>query len=90
MIVKTWEDEGLISDLAETFSKLRKFKMKPNPEKCPFSVPSRKLLEYMVSHHSIDPNAEKVSAITKMKLLNSLHDVQKLMRCMATLSRFIS
>jgi hypothetical protein len=32
MDVKTWDEEGLISDLAETFDDLRKFKMKLNPE----------------------------------------------------------
>jgi hypothetical protein len=64
--------------------------MKLNPEKCTFGVPSGKLLGYMVSHHGIDPNLEKVSAITKMKLPESLHDMQKLTRRMATLSRFIS
>jgi hypothetical protein len=75
VVVKTWEDEGLISDLAETFNNLRKFKMKLNPQKCTFSVPSRKLLGYMVLCRGIDPNPEKVSAITKMKPLESLHDV---------------
>jgi hypothetical protein len=90
MVVKTQEKEGLISDLAETFDNLRKLKMKLNPEKCTFDVPSEKLLEYMVSHHGIDPNPEKVSSITKMKLLESLHDVQQLTGCMATLSRCIS
>jgi hypothetical protein len=79
-----------MSDLAETFDTLRKFKMKLNPEKCAFGVPSLKLLRYMVSHHRTDPNPEKVSAITKMKPPKSLHDVQKLMGCMAALSRFIS
>jgi hypothetical protein len=33
IVVKTWEDEGLISDLPETFNNLRKFKMKLNPER---------------------------------------------------------
>jgi hypothetical protein len=61
-----------------------------NPEKCTFGVPSGKLLGYIVSHRGIDPNQEKASAINKMKLPESLHDVQKLMRCMAALSRFIS
>jgi hypothetical protein len=49
MVVKTQEEEGLISNLAETFDNLRKFKMKLNPEKCTFGVPSGKLLGYMVS-----------------------------------------
>jgi hypothetical protein len=90
VVVKTQEDEGLISDLTETFDNLRKFKMKLNPEKCTFGVPSGKLLRYMVYQHGIDPNPEKVSAITKMKPPESLHDVQKLKGCMAALSRFIS
>jgi hypothetical protein len=44
----------------------------------------------MVSYCGIDPNPKKVLAITKMKPSESLHDVQKLMGCMAALSRFIS
>jgi hypothetical protein len=44
----------------------------------------------MVSWCGIDPNPKKVSAITKMTPPESLHDVQKLMGCMAALSRFIS
>jgi hypothetical protein len=90
VVVKTREEEGLISDLAETFDSLRKFKMKLNPEKCTFGVPSGKLLGYMVSRRDIDPNPEKVSAINKMKPLESLHGVQKLTGCMAALSTFIS
>jgi hypothetical protein len=90
VVVKTWEEEGLISDLAETFDNLRKFKMMLNPEKCTFGVPSGKLLGHMVSRCGIDPNPKKVSTITKMQPPESLHDVQKLMVCMATLSRFIS
>jgi hypothetical protein len=65
VVVKTREEEGLIFDLAETFNNLRKFKMKLNPEKCTFDVPSRKLLGYMVSRCGIDPNPEKVSAIIR-------------------------
>jgi hypothetical protein len=75
VVVKTWEEEGHISDLVETFDNLRKFKMKLNPEKCTFGVLSGKLLEYMVSYRGIDPNIEKVSSITKMRPPVSLHDV---------------
>jgi hypothetical protein len=90
VLIKTQEDEGLIFDLTEIFNNLRKFKMKLNPNKCTFGVPSGKLLGYMVSHHGIDPNPEKVSAITKIKPPKSLHDVQELMGCMTALSKFIS
>jgi hypothetical protein len=90
VVRKTREDEGLISDLAKTFDNLRKFKVKLSPDKCTFGVPSRKLLGYMVSYRGIDPNLEKVPAITKMKLPENLHYVQMLTGHMATLSRFIS
>jgi hypothetical protein len=36
MVVKTREEEGLISNLAETIDNLRKFKMKLNHERCTF------------------------------------------------------
>jgi hypothetical protein len=90
VVIKTQKDEELISDLAETFDNLRKFKMKLNLEKYIFGVPSGKLLGHMISRRGIDPNPEKVSTITKIKPPESLHDVQKLMEYMDTLSRFIS
>jgi hypothetical protein len=43
VVVKTREKERLISDPSEAFDNLRKFKIKLNPEKCTFGVPSRKL-----------------------------------------------
>jgi hypothetical protein len=64
--------------------------MNLNPDKCTFGVPSGKLPVYMVSRRGIDPNSEKVLDITKMKLAESLLDVQKLTGCMDALSRFIS
>jgi hypothetical protein len=75
VVVKTQEDEGLISDLVEAFDNLRNFEMKLNPKKYTFGVPSGKLLGYVVSRCGIDPNPEKVSVITKMKPSESLHDV---------------
>jgi hypothetical protein len=72
VVVKTQEGEGFISNMAETIDNLRKFKMKLNPKKCTFGVPSGKILRYMVSCHGIDPNPEKVSTITKMKPPESL------------------
>jgi hypothetical protein len=90
MVMKTREAEGFISNLAETFDNLRKFKMKLNPEKCTFDVPLEKLLRYMVSWCGINPNPEMVSTITKMAPPESFHDVQELTWCMTALSRFIS
>jgi hypothetical protein len=71
VVIKTQEDKRLISDLAETFHNMRKLSIKLNLEKCTFGVPSGKLLGYMVSHRRIDPNPEKVLAITNMKPLEN-------------------
>jgi hypothetical protein len=90
IVIKTQKLEDLISNLVKTSDNLRKFNMKLNPEKCTFGMPSEKLLEYMVSHHRIDPNPEKVSVLMNMTPPESLLDVQKLTGCMAALSRFIS
>ena len=61
-----------------------------NPSKCIFGVPSDILLGYIVSARGIEPNLDKVSAITNMKWPTYVKDIQKLTGCMAALSRFIS
>jgi hypothetical protein len=84
VVVKTSEEEGLIADLAETFDNLRKFKMKLNLKKCTLVYPHEKYSGIW------SPVVVKVSVITKMKLPESLHDVEKLTGSMAALSRFVS
>jgi hypothetical protein len=67
IIVKTREGRTLIKDLEETFAILRKVNMKLNPAKCAFGVPSGKLLGFLVSHHGIEVNPDKVKAIEVMR-----------------------
>nr|ABA97230.1 retrotransposon protein, putative, Ty3-gypsy subclass [Oryza sativa Japonica Group] len=90
IVVKTKQKDDLIADLEETFTSIRAFKMKLNPEKCIFGVPSGKLLGFMVSQRGIQANPEKINAILNMKPPSSQKDVQKLTGCMAALSRFVS
>jgi hypothetical protein len=90
VVVKTRSHDEFISDLEETFRSLRKFKWKLNPTKCVFSVPSGKLLGFIVSHRGIEANPEKITAITTMEAPKTIKDVQKLTGCMAALNRFIS
>nr|AAS79740.1 putative polyprotein [Oryza sativa Japonica Group] len=90
VVIKTKQKDDLISDLEETFASIRAFRMKLNPEKCTFGVPSGKLLGFMVSHRGIQANPEKVTAILNMKPPSTQKDVQKLTGCMAALSRFVS
>jgi hypothetical protein len=82
VVIKTRNPDGLIADLEETFSSLRRFRWKLNPTKCVFGVPSGKLLGFIVSNRGIEANPMKISATIK--------DVQKLIGCIAALNRFIS
>jgi hypothetical protein len=91
VVVKTQNsDTQLIADLEETFASLREYRWKLNPNKCVFSVTSGKLLSFIINHRGIEANLEKISAITKMKALTCIKDMQKLTGCMAALNRFIS
>src|SRR6266540_4023941 len=90
VIIKSRVKEDLISDLSKTFTNLRCFRWKLNPEKCVFGVPSGKLLGFIVSYHDVEANPQKLKDIFKMNSSTTLKDVQKLIDCMATLSRFVS
>jgi dsDNA-binding SOS-regulon protein len=90
VVVKTRNSNMLIADLEETFTSLREYRWKLNPNKCVFIVPSGKLLGFIISHRGIEANPEKISAITCMKAPTCINDVQKLTGCMAALNRFIS
>jgi hypothetical protein len=90
VVIKTRFSNTLIADLEETFASLREYRWKLNPNKCVFSVPSGKLLGFIISHRGIEANPEKISAITKMKAPTCIKDVQKLTGCMVALNIFIS
>jgi hypothetical protein len=90
VVVKTRNSRTLINDVEETFASLREYRWKLNPNKCVFSVPSGKLLGFIISQGGIEANHEKISAITSMKAPTSIKDVQKLTGCMAALNKFIS
>jgi hypothetical protein len=97
VVIKTRNHDEFIADLEETFNSLCKFWWKLNPTKCIFGVLSGKLLGllgklfgFIVSHRGIEPNPEKITAITDMGALKSIKAVQKLTGCMAALNRFIS
>jgi ribonuclease HI len=90
IIVKTRKASDLLSDLETTFKCLRAKGVKLNPEKCVFGVPRGMLLGFIVSERGIEANPEKIAAITNMGPVKDLKGVQRVMGCLAALSRFIS
>jgi hypothetical protein len=79
IVVKTRKADDLVDDLRITFDCLRANRVKLNPEKCVFGVP-----------RGIEANPEKVAALERMGPIRDLKGVQKVLGCLAALSRFIS
>jgi hypothetical protein len=90
IIVKMKKASDLLSNLETTFKCLRAKGVKLNPEKCVFGVPRGMLLGFIVSERGIEANPEKIAAITNMGPIKDLKGVQRVMGCLAALSRFIS
>jgi ribonuclease HI len=90
VVITTRKEESLISDLAETFDNLNRYKLKLNPTKCSFGVSAGQLLGFLVSVRGIEANPEKIQAILTMGKPTKLHDVQKLAGRIAALSRFVA
>jgi hypothetical protein len=90
IVMKTRKADDLVSELHVAFDCLQANGVKLNPEKCVFGVPRGMLLGYIVSQRRIEPNPEKVTALEWMGLIRDLKGVQKVLGCLAALSRFIS
>jgi hypothetical protein len=90
IMVKSKRVSNLVDDLDIMFKCLKAKNIKLNPKKCVFGVPRGMLLGFIVSEQAIEANLEKISAITKMGPIRDLKGVQKVMSCLAALSRFIS
>jgi hypothetical protein len=90
IVVKTRKAFDLLSDLETTFRCLKAKGVKLNPEKCVFGVPRGMLLGFIVSERGIEAKPEKIAAITNMCPIKDLKGVQRVMGCLAALSRFIS
>jgi hypothetical protein len=90
IVIKTRKADDLVGDLGIAFGCLRANGVKLNPEKCVFGVPRGMLLGYIVSQRGIEANPEKVTALERMGPIRDLKGVQKVLGCLAALSRFIS
>ena len=90
VVIKTKGADNFINNLQHVFDSLRKYRLKLNTDKCAFGVPARKLLGFIICNRGIEANPEKIDAILRMEPPTSQKKVQKLIGCMAALSRFIS
>jgi hypothetical protein len=90
VVITTRKEESLISDLANTFDNLNRYKLKLNPTKCSFGVSAGQLLGFLVSARGIEANPENIQSILTMGKPTKLHNMQKLAGRVAALSRFVA
>lgn len=77
MIAKSQTEEEYITNMEKLFTRLRKFRLRLNPNKCTFRVRSGKLLGFIVSPKGIEMNLDKVRDIQNMpapKIEKEVHD----------------
>jgi hypothetical protein len=89
IVVKVKSRTSLLDNLTLVFDRLRLTCTKLNSDKCVFGVTANKFLGFLVSYQGIEGNPQKIKTIEAMQSPACIKDVQKLTRCLATLSRFI-
>ncbi|KAL0290959.1 UNVERIFIED_CONTAM: Retrovirus-related Pol polyprotein from transposon, partial [Sesamum radiatum] len=77
MLVKSKKAEEHVKDLEETFSVLRKYKLKLNQAKCAFGVEGGRFVGFMMTQRGIEANSLKIKAIIDMKAPTCLNEAQK-------------
>ncbi|KAM1666903.1 hypothetical protein ACFX15_045254 [Malus domestica] len=90
MLVKSKHVDQHITNLSETFTILKRYRMRLNPNKCAFGVGSGKFLGFTISQRGIEANPEKIKAILDMKEPVTSKDIQSLTGEVTALTRFIS
>ena len=90
MIARSQSEEEHLHHLSKLFKRLKKYKLKLNPNKCTFRVRSRKLLCFVVSGKGIEVDPSKVKSIQEIPVPHSENEVRGFLGRLTYISRFIS
>ncbi|GAU51810.1 hypothetical protein TSUD_415980 [Trifolium subterraneum] len=90
MIVKSGTEEEHVEYLSKMFQRVRKYRLRLNPNKCTFGVRSGKLLGFIVSQKGIEVDPDKVRAIREMPAPQTEKQVRGFLGRLNYISRFIS
>ena len=66
MIVKSKDRESHTINLRKFFERVKKYRLRLNPQKCTFGVTAEKLLGFLVSNRGIEVDLSKIKAILEM------------------------
>nr|GEU60330.1 reverse transcriptase domain-containing protein [Tanacetum cinerariifolium] len=89
-IIKSTSEEGMLSDIQETFKRFRLINIKLNLKKCSFGVEEGLILGHLIAKKGTKANPSKIKAITELEQPQTLKDIQSLKKKLATFSRFLS
>lgn len=90
MIAKSHTEEEHLVNLQKLFERLRKFKLRLNPNKCTFGVRSGELLGFLVSERGIEADPAKIKAIQEMPEPRTEKQVRGFLGRLNYISIFIS
>ena len=90
MIAKSRTKVEHVEHLLKFFQRLRKYKLRLNPNKCTFGVRFGKLLGFIVSERGIEVDPAKVKAIQEIPAPRTEKQVRGFLDRLNYISRFIS
>ncbi|GJZ52593.1 reverse transcriptase domain-containing protein [Tanacetum coccineum] len=86
MVIKRTFEEGMLSDIQETFERFRSINTKLNPKNCSFGVEEGPFLGHLITKQGIKANPLKIKAVTELEQPRALKDIQSLNGKLAVLS----
>ena len=90
MIARYQTEEENLDHLQKLFERLKKYKLRLNPNKCTFGVRSGKLLGFVICNKGIEVDSTKVKAIQEMPTPCTEKEVRGFLGRLNYISRFIS
>ena len=90
MISKSRTEVEHVEHFSKLFQRLRKYKLRLNPNKCTFEVRSGKLLGFIVSERGIEVDPAKAKAIQEMPVPKTEKQIRGFFGRLNYISRFIS
>ena len=89
MVAKSREGESHERILRKLFERLRKFKLRLNPNKCVFGALTGKLLGFIVSQKGIEIDPDKIKAIRDMPVPTTEKQIRSFLGRLNYIARFI-
>ena len=90
MIAKSQTEEEHLDHLHKLFERLKKYKLRLNPNKFTFGLRSGKLLGFIISGKGIEVDSAKVKAIQEMLVPRTEKEVRGFLGRLNYIARFIS